>query len=62
MRDELATAAGSEGIFAEGVTVTYRNGLTALTDASFAIPRGTITGLVGVNGAGRHGGWRAMSD
>jgi manganese/iron transport system ATP-binding protein len=45
--------AGGEGIFAEGVTVTYRNGLTALTDASFAIPRGTITALVGVNGAGK---------
>lgn len=43
----------SEGIFAEGVTVTYRNGLTALTDASFAIPKGTITALVGVNGAGK---------
>ena len=42
-----------EGILAEGVTVTYRNGLTALTDASFAIPKGTITGLVGVNGAGK---------
>jgi manganese/iron transport system ATP-binding protein len=42
-----------EGILAEGVTVTYRNGLTALTDASFAIPKGTITGLVGVNGSGK---------
>ncbi|MFC3087329.1 manganese/iron ABC transporter ATP-binding protein [Tabrizicola soli] len=49
MRDAPAT----EGIFAEGVTVTYRNGLTALTDASFAIPKGTITALVGVNGAGK---------
>lgn len=44
---------GGEGILAEGVTVTYRNGLTALTDASFAIPKGTITALVGVNGAGK---------
>lgn len=43
----------NEGIFAEGVTVTYRNGLTALTDASFQIPQGTITALVGVNGAGK---------
>lgn len=50
MRD---TASAAEGIFAEAVTVTYRNGLTALTDASFAIPQGTITGLVGVNGAGK---------
>jgi manganese/iron transport system ATP-binding protein len=44
---------GGEGILAEGVTVTYRNGLTALTDASFVIPKGTITALVGVNGAGK---------
>jgi manganese/iron transport system ATP-binding protein len=43
----------AEGIFAESVTVTYRNGLTALTDASFQIPKGTITALVGVNGAGK---------
>nr|WP_198008814.1 manganese/iron ABC transporter ATP-binding protein [Ahrensia sp. R2A130] len=38
---------------ATGVTVTYRNGHTALRDASFDIPRGTITALVGVNGAGK---------
>ena len=43
----------AEGIFARDVTVTYRNGHTALYDASFAIPRGTITALVGVNGAGK---------
>lgn len=49
MRDTTST----EGIFAESVTVTYRNGLTALTDASFQIPQGTITALVGVNGAGK---------
>ena len=53
MRDDTRFQGSSEGIFAEGVTVTYRNGLTALTDASFAIPRGTITALVGVNGAGK---------
>ena len=53
MRDETADTGSTEGIFAEGVTVTYRNGLTALTDASFQIPQGTITALVGVNGAGK---------
>ena len=53
MRDNTASTAATEGIFAEGVTVTYRNGLTALTDASFQIPQGTITALVGVNGAGK---------
>ncbi|MEM7490022.1 MAG: manganese/iron ABC transporter ATP-binding protein [Pseudomonadota bacterium] len=41
------------GLVASGVTVTYRNGHTALRDASFAIPRGTVTALVGVNGAGK---------
>lgn len=42
-----------DGIAARGVTVTYRNGHTALRDASFEIPRGTVTALVGVNGAGK---------
>ncbi len=43
----------ASGLCARGVTVTYRNGHTALRDASFAIPRGTVTALVGVNGAGK---------
>ncbi|WP_280177009.1 manganese/iron ABC transporter ATP-binding protein [Roseibium sediminis] len=43
----------SEGIRAHSVTVTYRNGHTALHDASFEIPRGSVTALVGVNGAGK---------
>ncbi|WP_460930439.1 manganese/iron ABC transporter ATP-binding protein [Shinella zoogloeoides] len=42
-----------DGIVAEDVTVTYRNGLTALRHASFSVPKGTITALVGVNGAGK---------
>jgi manganese/iron transport system ATP-binding protein len=54
---EAATAGARDGagggILAEGVTVTYRTGVTALRDASFAIPKGTITALVGVNGAGK---------
>ncbi|MFO8127705.1 manganese/iron ABC transporter ATP-binding protein [Yoonia sp.] len=41
------------GIISRDVTVTYRNGQTALRNASFEIPTGTITGLVGVNGAGK---------
>jgi manganese/iron transport system ATP-binding protein len=58
MRDateiETTTAAQpEEGLRVSGATVTYRNGHTALRDASFDIPRGTIAALVGVNGAGK---------
>ena len=58
MRDateiETTTAAQpEEGLRVSGATVTYRNGHTALRDASFEIPRGTIAALVGVNGAGK---------
>ena len=42
-----------EGIAVSAVTVRYPNGHTALRDASFAIPRGTITALVGMNGSGK---------
>jgi manganese/iron transport system ATP-binding protein len=38
------------GISVRDITVTYRNGHTALREASFDIPTGTITALVGVNG------------
>ncbi|GGL57916.1 manganese/iron ABC transporter ATP-binding protein [Wenxinia marina] len=53
--DTLATTgeAAFDGIVARDVTVTYRNGHTALRRANFAIPRGTIAALVGVNGAGK---------
>ncbi len=35
------------------LTVRYKNGHTALHNASFSIKKGTISGLVGVNGAGK---------
>jgi manganese/iron transport system ATP-binding protein len=46
-------APARDGLSVEGITVTYRNGHTALRNASFAIPRGSITALVGVNGSGK---------
>lgn len=49
-----------EGIRADNVTVTYKNGHTALVDASFDIPTGTITALVGVNGAGKSTLFKAL--
>ena len=57
-RDEAALAGaaspnGISGLVLDGITVTYRNGHTALRGASFSIPRGTITALVGVNGSGK---------
>ena len=42
-----------EGIAVKDVTVTYRNGHTALREASFSVPGGSIAALVGVNGSGK---------
>lgn len=50
---DVKGGAASAGLDVDRVTVTYRNGHTALVDASFSIPRGTITALVGVNGSGK---------
>ncbi|BCH28711.1 manganese transporter [Mesorhizobium sp. L-8-10] len=45
--------AKADGLSVDGITVTYRNGHTAVRNASFSIPRGSITALVGVNGSGK---------
>ena len=41
------------GIITIDLTVTYNNGTTALRNVCVEIPTGTITALVGVNGAGK---------
>jgi manganese/iron transport system ATP-binding protein len=41
------------GLQVSDITVAYRNGHTAIRHASFSIPRGSITALVGVNGSGK---------
>jgi manganese/iron transport system ATP-binding protein len=45
---------------AEHVAVTYPNGHTALTDASFTLTGGTIAALVGVNGSGKSTLFKAL--
>lgn len=55
MKDMLAP-----GLSVNGLTVTYRNGNTALVDASFEIPQGSITALVGVNGSGKSTLFKAL--
>ncbi|MEO0670514.1 MAG: manganese/iron ABC transporter ATP-binding protein [Pseudomonadota bacterium] len=55
-----AGAPNHPAIEVTGVTVTYPNGLTAMRDASFTLPHGTICGLVGVNGSGKSTLFRAI--
>ena len=45
--------AAQAGLYVDQLTVTWRNGHTALRDASFSVPRGSIAALVGVNGSGK---------
>ena len=49
-----------KNIIVEDLTVTYRNGHTALRSASFKIPEGSIAALVGVNGAGKSTLFKAL--
>ena len=48
------------GLVIDRVSVTYRNGHTALRDASFSVPQGSIAALVGVNGSGKSTLFKAL--
>ncbi|KFI29410.1 manganese/iron transporter ATP-binding protein [Haematobacter massiliensis] len=48
------------GVLVHGLTVTYRNGHTALYDAGFSVPSGSITALIGPNGAGKSTLFKAL--
>ena len=52
MNDMTSTIVAT-GLAVSDITVAYRNGTTAIKHASFTIPRGSITALVGVNGSGK---------
>ena len=53
LRADAGPAAESPGLEVSDVTVVYRDGNTGLQDASFDIPLGSITALVGINGSGK---------
>lgn len=48
------------GIEVENLSVSYRNGHTALREAGFSVPEGSVTALVGVNGAGKSTLFKAL--
>lgn len=41
------------GLDVQDISVIYRNGNRALDGASFSVPKGSITALVGINGSGK---------
>jgi manganese/iron transport system ATP-binding protein len=53
LRERQAREPAGSGIHAQALSVAYRNGNVALSDASFSIPTATICALVGINGSGK---------
>ncbi|MEZ5925004.1 MAG: manganese/iron ABC transporter ATP-binding protein [Hyphomicrobiaceae bacterium] len=52
-RAEPERSLAAAGLSVQAITVTYRNGVTAIRDATFEVPKGSIAALVGVNGSGK---------
>ncbi|WP_412051200.1 MULTISPECIES: manganese/iron ABC transporter ATP-binding protein [unclassified Hoeflea] len=48
------------GLDVHDVSVIYRNGNRALDGASFSVPKGSITALVGINGSGKSTLFKAL--
>ncbi|MCY0150011.1 manganese/iron ABC transporter ATP-binding protein [Hoeflea sp. G2-23] len=55
-----AAAADTTGLDVNDVSVIYRNGNRALDGASFSVPKGSITALVGINGSGKSTLFKAL--
>ncbi len=53
LRERQSQEPLGSGIKADGLSVVYRNGNVALSDATFSIPTATICALVGINGSGK---------
>lgn len=53
LRARQSLEAPGSGIKANDLSVVYRNGNVALSDATFSIPTATICALVGINGSGK---------
>ncbi|MFK8079860.1 MAG: manganese/iron ABC transporter ATP-binding protein [Granulosicoccus sp.] len=60
LRQRQSQEPAGRGIVADSVSVVYRNGNLALTDATFSIPTSTICALVGVNGSGKSTLFKAL--
>ena len=52
--------AAMTGLEVHDVSVIYRNGNRALDSASFSVPKGSITALVGINGSGKSTLFKAL--
>lgn len=53
LRESQSKEPLGSGIKANGLSVVYRNGNVALSNATFSIPTSTICALVGINGSGK---------